>query len=88
MGIKSHSNALIYNNTHNILFCLRRGGSRAAATSKMEHFVIIVNGCKPLTIITKRSILDVAAVLDPPVTYINEKKYLPDNTEFWNSIKY
>ena len=44
-----------------------RGGSRAAATSKMERFVIIVNGCKPLTIITKRSILDVAAVLDPPL---------------------
>ena len=43
-----------------------KGGSRTAATSKMEHFVIIVNGWKPL-IITKRSILDVAAVLDPPV---------------------
>ena len=44
-----------------------RGGSRAAATSKMERFVIIVNGWKPLTIITKRSILDVAAALDPPL---------------------
>ena len=33
----------------------------------MEHFVIIVNGWKPLTIITKCSILDVAAVLDPPL---------------------
>ena len=42
-----------------------RGGSRTAATSKMEYFVIIVNGWKPLTIITKSSILDVAAVLDP-----------------------
>ena len=42
-----------------------RGGSRAAATSKMERFVIIVNGFQPLTIITKRSILDVAAALDP-----------------------
>ena len=46
---------------------MTRGGSRAAATSKMECFVIIVNGLKPLTIITKRSILDVAAVLDPPL---------------------
>ena len=46
---------------------MTRGGSRAAATSKMERFVIIVNGLKPLTIITKRSILDVAAVLDPPL---------------------
>ena len=41
------------------------GGSRAAARSKMEHFVIIVNGLKPLTIITWRSILDVAAAIDP-----------------------
>ena len=44
-----------------------RGGSRTAASSKMECFVIIVNGWKPLTIITKRSILDVAAVLDLPL---------------------
>ena len=35
-------------------------------TSKMEPFVIIVDGWKPLFNITKRSILDVAAVLDPP----------------------
>ena len=44
------------------------GGSRAAAASKIERFVKTVNGWKPLTIITKRSILDVAAVLDPPLT--------------------
>ena len=44
-----------------------RGGSRAAATSKMERFVVTVNGLKPLTIITKRSILDVTAALDPPL---------------------
>ena len=36
-----------------------------AATSKMEHFVIIVNGFHPFTIITKSSIKDVTAVLDP-----------------------
>ena len=42
-----------------------RGESRNAATSKMERFVVIVNGFYPLTIITKGSILDVAAVLDP-----------------------
>ena len=46
---------------------MTRGGPKAAATSKMECFVIIVNGWKPLTIITKRSILDVAAALDPPL---------------------
>ena len=39
-----------------------RGRSRAAATSKMERFVIIL-----LTIITKRYILDVAAALDSPL---------------------
>ena len=50
-----------------ILLLVIRGGSRTAATSKMEHFVIIVNGWKPLTIITKSSILDVAVVLDPPL---------------------
>ena len=47
-----------------------RDGSRADATSKMERFVIIVNGCKPLPIITEHSILDVAAALDPPLIII------------------
>ena len=51
-----------------------RGGSRAAVTSKMERFVIIVNGWKPLTIITKRSILDVAAALDPPLNSVLKRK--------------
>ena len=46
---------------------ITKGGSRTAATFKMELFVIIVNGFQPLTIITKSSILDVAAVLDPPL---------------------
>ena len=44
-----------------------RGGSRTVATSNVELFVIIVNGFQPLTIITKNSTLDVAAVLDPPL---------------------
>ena len=48
-----------------------RGWSRTTATFKMERFVIIVNGFQPLTIITKRSILDVAAVLDPLLMPIN-----------------
>ena len=53
------------------------GGSRTTATSKMELCVIIVNGfqpltiitkcCQLLTIITKCSILDVTAILDPPL---------------------
>ena len=46
---------------------ITRGGSRTATTSKMEHFVVIGNGWKPLIIIKKRSILDVAAFLDPPL---------------------
>ena len=45
-----------------------KGGSRAPATSKMERFVIINNGFQPLTIITKCSIVHVAAALDPPLT--------------------
>ena len=63
-----------------------RGESRTAVTSEMERFVIMFNGWKPLTIITKRSILDVAAVLDPPLAYrkmvylivslLLEKKYI------------
>ena len=50
-----------------------RGGSRDAATSKMERFVIIVNGFQSLTIITKRSILDVAASLGPPMSLTSNK---------------
>ena len=54
----------------------------------MEHFVIviIVDDLKPLTIITKRSILDVAAVLGPPLTFkiknLEQKTFLdfPDIT--------
>ena len=46
---------------------INRGESRAAATSKIECFVIIVNGFLPLTIITKHSILDIAAALEPPL---------------------
>ena len=53
-----------------------RGGSRTAVTSKVELFVIIVNGWKPLTIITKSSTLDVAAVLDPPLIYMIYANYV------------
>ena len=41
--------------------------SRTAATSKMERFMIIVTGFQPLTLIAKRSVLDVTAVLYPPL---------------------
>ena len=46
-----------------------RGESRTSATSKMEHFMII-KCWKPLTIITKSSILGVAAVLDPQLHFL------------------
>ena len=45
----------------------RRGESGPAATSNMARFVIIVNGFQLLSIITKRSIFNVAAALDPPL---------------------
>ena len=44
---------------------INRGRSRTAVTSKVELFVIIVKRWKLLTIFTKSSTLDVAAVLDP-----------------------
>ena len=52
-----------------IITSVYRDGSRAAATSKMECFVIIVNRFQPLTIITEHSISEVAAALDPPLVY-------------------
>ena len=45
---------------------------RAAATPKMERFVITVSSFQPLTIITKRSILDVVAALDPPLHIVSK----------------
>ena len=53
-----------------------RGRSRTAATSKMECFVIIVTGWKPLTIITKHSILDDAAALDLPLVSILDSQII------------
>ena len=57
---------------YNMLYSATRIGSSAAATSKLERFVIIVNGFQPLTIITKRSILDVPTALDTPLAAIYE----------------
>ena len=42
----------------------------------MELFVIIVNGWKPLTIITKSSTLDVAAAPDPLLDSISSQKII------------
>ena len=46
------------------IFCFVAITKRGEA---LKHFVIIINGIQPLTIITTRSILDVAAALDPPL---------------------
>ena len=73
--VKSSSN--IESEDSHVKGMIFRGGSRAAATSKMEHFVIMVNGWKPLTIITKSSILDVAAVLDPPLVLNFSESNIP-----------
>ena len=51
-----------------------RGGSKTAATPKMKRFVTKVNSFQSLTIITKRSILDVAAVLVPPLAEYRAQK--------------
>ena len=58
-----------------------RGGSRTAATSKMEHIMTIVCGWKPWTIIRKSSILDVAAVLDPPLNAVYLDAYVHNLTK-------
>ena len=42
--------------------------------------MIIVNGFQPLTVITKHSILDVAAVLDPPL--VIDKRRSKDQIKF------
>ena len=54
----------------------------------MARFVIIVNGWKPLTIITKRSILDVASALDRPLPDIqtSEKKLQLCGEKKFNSL--
>ena len=65
---------------------IRRDGSRTAATSKIELFVIIVNGFQPLTIITKCSILDVAAVLDPPPSRVPSRVYIKELSIKYNTL--
>ena len=66
-----------------------RDGSKAAATSKMERFVKIVNDFQPLTITTKRPILNVAAVLDPPLVVKKNcrmKDSYNDSTSDYNQL--
>ena len=65
MNEKGTMNDLILDGALRKSSVIYRGGSRTVATSKMERFVIIT--------LTKRSILDVATVLDPPLhIYLTE----------------
>ena len=66
--------------------CPIRGGSRTAATSKMERVVIIVDGWNPLTIITKHSILVVAAALDPPLPIFRFDFHLQSSNTFVKTV--
>ena len=71
---------------------INRSGSRTAAPSKMEHFVIIVNnGWNPLIIITKSSILDAAAFLDPPliktIITVVEKLFIDISGSLTNTLE-
>ena len=49
--------------------------------SKMERFVIIVNGRKQLSTITKRSILDVAAAIYPLLILFSGRKMMQNFPE-------
>ena len=72
---------------------LLRGGFRTAATSKMELFVIIVNGWKPLTIITKELHLGCCSSPKSACATIRrskrfkEKNVITDNVSLIDSMK-
>ena len=59
-----------------------------------EHFVIIGNGWKPLSIITKRSIFDVAVALDPSLDVWKGSEYASAECKencfatFWLILQY
>ena len=55
------------------------------AASKMERFVVIINGFQPFTITTKRSILDVAVVLDLSLLRLGNIWILGKNIP-WNKL--
>lgn len=62
-------NVLIFR-IYKLSFSFKRGGSRTAATSKMER--------KPLTIIAKRFILDDATALNPPLGMVTNSWHISD----------
>ena len=46
------------------------GVSKTPAASKMEFFLTLVSGCKPLTNITKNACFDVAGVSGTSLSYV------------------
>ena len=95
---KCCTNLLWYRNWCFLAQCskdFKRSGSSAAAISKIEHFVIIINGWKLLTIITKCSILDAAVALDPLMftacqlwaSLSHTSWYLPAQSQQWKPVK-
>ena len=46
--------------------------------------MIIITGFQPLTVITKRSILDVATVLDPPLVRAITRKLIDDMNHLYH----
>ena len=85
-GFKKWNNIISRNNYHVKTFS--RGGSRTSATSKMGDFVIIVNGFQLLTIITKRSILDVATGLDPFLFSLLISRFANTKLKFQQQLKW
>ena len=70
-------------------FRVHRDGSRTAATSKRELFVIKANGFQPLTIITNCFVLDVAAALYRILgCYLNTHEPASVEGNDWKQMKY
>ena len=78
---------LKYNTRVKVKVTRVRVGSRNAALSKMECFVIIVNGFQPSTVITKHSILDVVAALDLPLRVKVKVQYPIIYNEYFTKIR-
>ena len=53
-----------------------RGVPRTPATSKMKLFVTLVNGFHPFTNVTKKSMSDIAGVLETPLIIIHNKVFI------------
>ena len=50
----------------------------------MKHFAKIVNGLNPLTILAKRSILDIWRILNMPLHLFVSLRIYSENGKIWN----